>query len=514
MGENFKKLKKRALIIRLLKSFFAGISIGTFTIGALMLLSKLKILMPRDKTYFIIGAAFALVTFIGFLLLLRAPDRALARKLDRAYGLKERIQTMLQYKNVDSAMNELQRNDANEALATVSKKSLGIKTLWVYILCAIIGAAVLTVSSLYTVKETPPPPEEVIPEEAFELTELQIAALEELITYVSESEMQSPYRESVASSLETLLSNLKSISTVREKNEAVYAAMDYILEQTDNSSYALELIVELWNSGSNSTKRLAETLNYYSWSKTDEWNKFSSQLSGFRTTFVHADSLNESPDQEKMVTETQLLLLKISSAIEIALTKSAIPESDALYTAMLRLAKADETNDNGTRIYGLSKLSEMIAENGYTGTQRELDSTVSALGSEIYKAIYQHKANTETGEYAVTRLSQIFDCEHPAFKRPQLREISDENTPVIDDENNAGVSGSIGSGTVYGSDDLVLDPYTNTYVEYGTILDKYYSLMFGKLQDGNYTDAEKEAMEKYFSILYGGFEETDEESQN
>ena len=68
----------------------------------------------------------------------------------------------------------------------------------------------------------------------------------------------------------------------------------------------------------------------------------------------------------------------------------------------------------------------------------------------------------------------------------------------------------IGSGAVYGSDDLLLDPITNTYVEYGTILDKYYALMFGKVEEGNYTEQEKEAMEKYFAILYGGFDEEGE----
>jgi len=31
--------------------------------------------------------------------------------------------------------------------------------------------------------------------------------------------------------------------------------------------------------------------------------------------------------------------------------------------------------------------------------------------------------------------------------------------------------------------------------------------MLAKQQDGNYTDAEKEAMEKYFAILYDGFDD-------
>ena len=76
-----------------------------------------------------------------------------------------------------------------------------------------------------------------------------------------------------------------------------------------------------------------------------------------------------------------------------------------------------------------------------------------------------------------------------------------------------GGGGGIGTGTEYGSDDLVLDPYTNTYVPYGVVLERYYELMFGGLLSGDYTEEEKDAMDKYFAILYGGFgkgEKTDE----
>jgi len=52
------------------------------------------------------------------------------------------------------------------------------------------------------------------------------------------------------------------------------------------------------------------------------------------------------------------------------------------------------------------------------------------------------------------------------------------------------------------------------YVEYGVILDKYYKLMFGKLENGQYTDEEKKAIEKYFDILYGGFDNKNEENEN
>ena len=140
---------------------------------------------------------------------------------------------------------------------------------------------------------------------------------------------------------------------------------------------------------------------------------------------------------------------------------------------------------------------------------RELDATVTALTSAMFSALEQHKINTDTGEDAMKRIADILDCEHPAFKRPELIDppAPDDSTPGEE----GGGGGAMGGGAVYGSDDLVLDPYTNTYVEYGTILEKYYALVFGRLQEGGYSDEDKAALEKYFAILYGGFGENKEE---
>ena len=64
--------------------------------------------------------------------------------------------------------------------------------------------------------------------------------------------------------------------------------------------------------------------------------------------------------------------------------------------------------------------------------------------------------------------------------------------------------GGVGEGVQYGSNDLVLDPITGKYVEYGTLLDKYYAVVFEKLQNGSYSDEQKKMIENYFALLYGG----------
>ena len=118
-----------------------------------------------------------------------------------------------------------------------------------------------------------------------------------------------------------------------------------------------------------------------------------------------------------------------------------------------------------------------------------------------------YKVNTNEGENAVTQICNLFNISRPAFKRPYLYD-SDSFEGIEDD--GLGMGG-IGGGAVYGSDDLVYDPNTNTYVEYGEILEKYYQAMIDKTFGEGYTKEEKEALEKYFAILYGGFENEEKE---
>jgi hypothetical protein len=204
-----------------------------------------------------------------------------------------------------------------------------------------------------------------------------------------------------------------------------------------------------------------------------------------------------------MFAEVLALITSDSSAIPVALVKSGIASTDALYAAVTSYVF---TNPSAAGAYaGLSDLSMLMPGVPYAALQAELDNTFSALTPVIYSAIEQNKANTDTGEYAVERICILFEHAFPTFKRPVLRDSSTQTGGG--DEGSGGSMGGIGTGTVYGSDDLVLDPFTDKYVEYGTILDKYYSLMFGKTEDGDYTEEEIAALKKYFEILYGGFED-------
>ena len=175
-----------------------------------------------------------------------------------------------------------------------------------------------------------------------------------------------------------------------------------------------------------------------------------------------------------------------------------------------KYALLDQENEDGSVAYGFSTLFNKSEGLTYYQVQDLTDELFGELNIQMFDELEQHAANTDTGEYAMTRLSQLFDYQLPKFKRPDaIRLSTDEGGGAPSDENTSNMGG-IGGGSSYGSDDFVLDYNTDKYVEYGTLLDGengYYRQMLGRLESGSLTDEEKQALEKYFDILYGGFED-------
>lgn len=502
MGKNFVKIKTRALIVRLLKAFFLGASSFLAFVGVANHLKKFEILtLPFDKINLISVIIFSAIS-IGVYFILYTSDRALARRIDREYKLGERVQTMLAFKGDDSAIAELQREDANKIISRLRLKELSLKKLWWHILLLILGAGMLVAS----IKIDPPViPEPVVPEEPYAVTQFQLDALAELITQIEQSEMQEPYRATTVASLKSLFDEIDDVTTVKAKDELVGRVMDDILKCVDESSLALELMEALWATKDLRARLLARALNYYEWPKNDTLEAMTNKFLVFRTSLSY--TLGDGETKEQRIEFFKEILLGAGGSVTLALRNSQMSEDDPLYKVLARLADAKEIDEEiGTRVYGLNTVAQLLEELGYENAQKELDATATALVNELYRSLEGHSVNTSTGEGAVTRISALFECRAPILERPNLAGSLDG-----DEAGNGGSGGGgIGNGTVYGSDDLVFDPMTGRYVEYGEIIDRYQSLMFSQLENGEYTEEERKAIDKYFKILYGIKDETEE----
>ena len=510
MGEIFQRFRARANLIRILRAVLTGLGAGALLSGVLNLLARLELLPLSSGLPFLIGGGVALAVGVTLFLLVRTDDRSLARMLDSELSLDERVETMHQYKDGDSALLRLQREDAEAALSAIPTGRLRFKRLWLYLLVFVLGAAVLATSFLFKKEEEPPV---IIPEAAFELSAFQEKALLDLALEVEASGMQDPYRTNTVTLIRGLVEALKAIDMVREKDAAVSLAMSKILSEVDASSYAVELITALYATSHAPLRELALALNYYDWPRIDELDKFNSEMKRLRASLTYTPETDTAPAEaaDPAVEALSKLLTDSSSGIVGVLEMLNIPDTDPLYKVLLRLATAAEDNADGTRVYGLTRLAALLSELGYEPTQREIDATLTALSSDIYAALLINRENTSTGEMAVERIAAIMNTPLPSLERPRFSDGTSGGGGSSDEETGGG--GAISGGTEYGSDDLVYDPYTNSYVPYGEVLDRYYALIIGGIENGDHTEEERAALMKYFSILYGGFEEGEENNE-
>lgn len=516
MSGKFLKFKEKLSKVRCIKSVLAGLSAGTFLGGAALLLANYGVVNVKPMISLPIGLLACVLVFFAVYLLSGLTDEELARRLDKRLGFEERVGTMVEYSKESGTIVELQRQDTARRLMFVPTGRMKFGRLWLYILCLVLGVATLAAALVFKPEGEGPAEDPEIP---FAISDFQITAMEELIEYVSSSEMQSPYRENVAIALTELLAELRQVDSESKRDAALEKALDAIYDETDDSSYAVEIMDALWLTGSDSVKALAKAINYYDWKIGDEWDDYLDKISAFRAEFVYVDEsgsdaqqsdgqdTTDDADELKKLNDTVALLLGAGTDIELAVVRIGTKEDDALAVQLLRLASSDEAGDDGAAFYGLTKLADLALSDGYDDAQAELDSTCASIRVALYIAAEQNMKNTETGEYAMTRLKELFGCKLPRFKRPSFVEQESGGSNQDSDGNLSYTD----SDKAYGSDDLVLDPYTGEYVEYGTILDDYYERAFAKLEDGGLTEEEKDAIIQYYNILKVGFGTTEEE---
>ena len=512
MNKSFQKFKKRLLGLRILKATLAGVSSGALASGVPLILDKLEIIDISHTVLIPVGASVALCVFLTVFFALWTSNKKLARKLDTKFKLHEKVQTALAFKNERGEMYSLQRADAGNTLAHIKKSKLKAKRLWIYIVALILSASVLASGILIKEKEPYIPPEEIVP---FEISEMQIAGIEELIKYVDSSDMEEPYKSEVSDALTVLLEDLRAAKTEPEMQSALAVALTEITEATYDSSSMTEILNELWSTGDVHVMMLAKALNTSHWKEPD-WGDFAEKYDNFRVALTSVDTdegqearaVSENESDGDSANTLRWALENFSRKTDAALAASKISENDPLYASVNKLINGSD------ELEGLASIPTNYDSAGSEELTLAADATLSSMTDELYATISTQKINTNVGEYTLTRLSMLFSVPIPEFERPDFvkngEDINKGNEDLDDkDDEDTQNSGGVGEGVKFGSDDLVLDPLTGKYVEYGTLFSKYNTLMIEKLGDEKYgyTEEQKKAIEKYFALLYGGFKE-------
>ena len=498
MGCSFLKFKRRLLVARLIKSILAGLSAGVLAFGAWLVLWKLDWIDLSQMIALGIGIGAAVVVSLAVFLLLHKSNRRLSIMLDERYALQEKVQTMITFCDDEGGMLQLQREDTEHSLSKVRMRAFGFRNLWIFLLVLCVCVLPLVAGIMLDSRRDYVPPEVVVP---FEVSPMQIAGIEDLIKYVADSKMEEPYKGALADALKTLLSELKLATTEPQMQAALATALTAITETTYASSSMTEILDAMWTTEETHVKALALALNTSKWTDPD-WGDFAEKYEQFRTSF-HPQEDAETVTGERIGWMLESVALKLDGALDA----SKIETTDALYASLTRLIHGSDAAEDAFE--GFSSIAKSAENADVDAILAATDALFERMSEELYGVISAQKINTNVGEYVLKKLATMFGVPIPAFERPLFVKNGEDSGAEDDsdrEDEDAPNGGGVGEGAVFGSDDLVLNPLTGEYVEYGTLYATYNTLMIEKLGDDKYgyTEEQKRAIEKYFALLYGG----------
>ena len=363
---------------------------------------------------------------------------------------------------------------------------------------ALVGAALLVTGIVIpepTVDDTAADEEY---DEPFAISEYQLKALEELIDDVKEwekyhnnSPIDPTVKSEAATELERLLSVLKTTNSKNKMRDEVTASITTIDLLVEGTSTYKTLAVEIYKGDDAYAKDMAREILKHN------GLAFSQYLTKLRNEFKD-DTVITSEDN--LTTETVTLEEKVESfihALENTVLVSEVENKEdkllvalTTFTAAFKEAVEADENPRSERVQSL------------------LDKVFSAASSNAHTALAeQHEAKTMCNHVATT-LSDIFGVTVPTLLTNVEPKLKDSSSSDDSDDSNNESSGGYGEGNeLYGSSDLIYDPFNEDgakYVIYGEVFDDYYKRIEELLIDGNLSDETKQILIGYFAALSDG----------
>ncbi len=203
MNNGYTSFKKKILKNHFIRFLIISFSLFLFVFGILLILTKTKVSSLSIIVDFLIAfACFLLVGLLGFLL--KPNNKKIAKKLDKDFDLKNRVQTMIEMENKDGIIVELQKEDTEEKLKNIPLKNLKFKAPFLFVFIFLVGFSATISGAVIKVKEP-----EVEPEKEYTLTELQIIKLEELKKQIENSKIDNNLIVQYNAQIDSLITTLK-----------------------------------------------------------------------------------------------------------------------------------------------------------------------------------------------------------------------------------------------------------------------------------------------------------------
>lgn len=469
MNGDFKKFKNKIWAHAIIESAVAGLAAGLILVGALLLSFTLSGMSLNVGIYIGAGVgAFAIAGGVTFFIL-RPTEKKIARRVDGALGMNEKVQTMVAFSSSQEPMAVIQRSDTSARLSAAGTKNIKFKRLWQCSVAAIVAVGLFSsaiVVSAMDVEMTQPTGDDVV------------KSLNYLIRYVNSSSMADEPKQVTLNELNGILGTIyddESQTTIGLPRREIVSLVTRSMVDIDAATDAIitaEPIGLALNSGADADS-LTE-LGIHIASLTVSTTRTSLQ--------IFANAYTAKATAEMTYTDLSLELAAYSTQIVASLAQSGVSVDDELYSAIFTLS-------NG--------LLAASTANGGEGASEDDDKAalLAAANSAITESIsgitgkitYQYE-NRDICMYVIDALQETFEISDDEM--PDLGEIIEDVVPGDgNDDNGDGEEDPSGGGAGRGddlvaSDSEIYDYRTESYVKYGELLDEYNSIILSYISDG------------------------------
>ena len=490
MGEGLNKFKRKMRVGAIVRGLLLGFAAGFAVFAVLHILDKQRAFETDVAVRILIAAGVALITLITAICVLVPSEKRAARKIDKALRLNEKAQTMVAYKNDDSDMVCLQREDTDTRLKGLPTRGIGFRGIVALSLIFILSCAMLTSSIVIpgvadnTVEEN-----EGEPDIPWSISEYQRVALTQLIAEVEASAMEQDAKEDTADILKDLLYALENtVETEKAMKENVISAIVEVDAVSDRANTYLAISRKLLANGDDSMQKLGKMIELL-----DPYTVRDKMEVLFVSNFMGSD----------VALVTRSFASAISAALDNSMTDSGVMLNIALYNF------ADS-------------LSFAVDDGNASNDFLQIDNAFSSAADDLVDALAYQKTNFEMRNKIIDRLTELFgitqeelpNLDSDGSSQGGVSKGDDEEVekPKDDDENLSG-DGGLGTGEIiYGSDkSYVYDPEQNKTVLYGEVVGGYHGEFLRDVLSGSVSDELKDLMDAYFDILFSGTKENDKD---
>lgn len=518
MNDKFKKLKTKNLLGAILKSVICGLSAGLFVAGALVIAFKLAAISFELLWYVLIGVGVALIVCAIAFIFFRPTDKKVAEKLDNEFGLEERVQTSLAFKDSEGTIVEMQREDAAEKLNSLPKSKVKFSRIWQFCLVALVAIAIAVTAFFIPSRQAQGEgPGDEPGERDKVVTEVQVEALRGVINNVNRSDLNGEIKTGVVAELQTLLDTATAIykeelkisenafngmviSTVNEVEPIINDSLNYtIIGGVIRDNGETDIARAILNGGrSYGTFDIRDYGHVTSFSETEPAST-NSRLSGGVDAVRAKLNVTLEDGFAEIFNTVASDLTSVMSMDNFAETE--IAANNSLYVCINNFAQ-DLLRTANTLDVPDAEDADAVKK-FETGMQESLNGVFGDFKNQLAAELIPQSYAGAMRRYIRNKVCATFGLADEMELPEDVEGEGGSGEGGKNDGQGSIIGGIGGGGLLVGSDDLIYDPLVGDYVEYATIVARYDAILDELSQSGALTEEQRAMAEAYFRFLYG-----------